>query len=102
MGGPDIVPARLQDREAMVNKLLSMGYPRDRPICPPRYFQPGPTQADQLFDGEYKATTLAHLLNGYGIKLRVEQRISIAQRLMKNGIVALVIELLLGFEPSWN
>ncbi|KAL8812464.1 MAG: hypothetical protein Q9223_007284, partial [Gallowayella weberi] len=30
IGGPDIVPAKLQDRPAMVAKLLSLGYPPDR------------------------------------------------------------------------
>ncbi len=32
IGGPDIVPAKLQDRAEMVRRIISLGYPPDQPV----------------------------------------------------------------------
>ncbi|KAL8678392.1 MAG: hypothetical protein Q9186_005234 [Xanthomendoza sp. 1 TL-2023] len=83
IGGPDIVPAKLQDRAAMVDKLLSLGYPLHR-RTPVRL--PG----NNLTIGELqplRMNAIQFLLRKRGdVPGSDETRVSILKALLKSGI----------------
>ncbi|KAL8687918.1 MAG: hypothetical protein Q9224_005017 [Gallowayella concinna] len=83
IGGPDIVPAKLQDRVAMVVKLLSIGYP-------PHRWTPARMPGNNLIVTELKSlkmTAIEFLLWKCGdVPGSDETRVSILKALLKRGI----------------
>lgn len=92
IGGPDIVPTKLQDRTAMVVKLLSLGYPPNHKT----FLQFGlGSQNHQNYDAgvpsyplgtHYKMNAIVFLLCRHGyVRLNDETRASILQALIAAG-----------------
>ncbi|KAL9057131.1 MAG: hypothetical protein Q9206_002480 [Seirophora lacunosa] len=97
IGGPDVVPARLQDRTAMVAKLLStFGYPPDRRnVIPPvltavvKYSsEPEVKETQRLCsEGTIDLSPLQFLLSRCGsVRLSDETRLSILNALCDAGV----------------
>lgn len=78
IGGPHIAPAHLQDRPAMVDKILSLGYPVDFRACPWTFEPP----EDLL----WRYTPLEFLILNLGeVKLDERTRLRILQALLSAG-----------------
>ncbi|KAL8962363.1 MAG: hypothetical protein Q9193_001220 [Seirophora villosa] len=96
IGGPDIVPTKLQDRAAMVVKLLAFGYPPDRRIIVPPVLtgavehnsKPEVQEIQQLFsEGTIEPAPLEFLLSRCGsVRLSDETRLSILNALCDAGV----------------
>ncbi|KAL8749029.1 MAG: hypothetical protein Q9199_007941 [Rusavskia elegans] len=93
IGGGNAVPAELQDRTAMVVKLLALGYsPSTRRAIPyhlavwPDMEDPGHTFLKAGSEGKRESTPIEYLLHGFGnVRLTQETRISILDALIDAG-----------------
>ena len=84
IGGPDIVPAYLQDRAGMVQKLISLGYLTDH-YANPRYCLKATGDEDPM-DYSRGLTPMGFLLTGRGrAHYSEDTRIAIAKTLLDNG-----------------
>ncbi|KAI4221219.1 MAG: hypothetical protein LQ349_007898 [Xanthoria aureola] len=88
IGGPNIVPAELQDRVAMVEKLLSSGYPPDHrtPIPPHLAGSRKPDHSTYHKTHAIRYTAVEYLLYGFGmVRLADKTRICILNALFDAG-----------------
>ncbi|KAI4244766.1 MAG: hypothetical protein L6R42_010374 [Xanthoria sp. 1 TBL-2021] len=93
IGECNAVPAELQDRTAMVLKLLALGYsPNNRRVIPPNLAvrpcteDPGDPFGKASSEGAKASTPIEYLLNGFGnVRLTQETRISILNALIDAG-----------------
>lgn len=93
IGGPDIVPAELQDRVAMVKLLLASGYPPDtRMVIPPDLTvwptteKAGHTSSKIFRDSSKGSTPIEYLLFGLGnVEFTHETRIAMLTALLEYG-----------------
>lgn len=90
IGGGNAVPAELQDRTAMVVKLLALGYSPNTRRAIPSYLAVWPDMEDPGYTfskaGLEGSTPIEYLLNGFGsVRLTQETRISILNALIDAG-----------------
>lgn len=93
IGEVNAVPAELQDRTAMVLKLLALGYsPNNRRVIPPHLAvrpcteDPGDPFGKASSEGLKESTPIEYLLHGFGnVRLTQETRISILDALIDAG-----------------
>ncbi|KAL8852079.1 MAG: hypothetical protein Q9221_003009 [Calogaya cf. arnoldii] len=92
IGGPNIVPAELQDRTAMVKKILAFGYrPNTRKMIPSPLARPYTenhvdNSLKAVLQGSALCTPIHYLLRGLGkVQLTQETRITILEALLEAG-----------------
>ena len=83
IGGPNVIPADLQDRASAVRKILSLGYPPNLSVNPWYLYS---NAEDDRFVKSTVLTPLAFLLSGRGnARYSEDARLSIAKILLESG-----------------